>query len=210
MNEETKIKRPRIDSVDALKCTGCGVCIAICPKRAIVFRYNNEGFLFPEIDGKKCVDCGVCYQYCPSVKANPVDSIKDYYVIQNKDPKVLHESASGAAFAGFAQYVIQQNGIVCGCILGDDLLPKHILTHSMDDVFKMQGSKYVQSYIESDVFENIKSQFMQGTLVLFSGTPCQIAGLKQYLKRDFQNLITMYFICHGVGSRGVFLNYILN
>lgn len=197
-----------IEKVGEINCTGCGCCISMCPVQAISFQYNNEGFFFPEIDNSKCIHCSKCYTRCPVI--TPVKKNKEGHisVIQHKDEKRILNSASGGGFYGIAEYVMSQGGLICGCVLNEKMLPTHILTDSIQDLVRMQGSKYVQSLISSEVYQAIFVALKEGRKVLFSGTPCQIAGLKSYLNDDFENLYTIGLICHGVAGPGLYLNYI--
>ena len=195
-------------SIIGERCCGCTACEQKCPKNAIVFQSSSEGFLYPRIDENKCTNCGLCLNICP-INA-PIRKEKDEqvgYAAWVKDEKVLFRSASGGIFYPIAEMIIQQNGYVCGCINDEQCLPVHIMSNNLEDVLKMQGSKYVESYL-GGIFSQVKEKLEQGVQVLFTGTPCQIAGLKKYLGKSYEELICIDLICHGVPSRLLFSEYL--
>lgn len=187
-------------------CYGCRACEQACPHDAIQMIKDEEGFLYPSINEKLCINCSLCEKACPYEKEE-AESIGNTYAIQLKEKKALIKSSSGGAFFWMANYVLQKNGFVSGCVYSDILTPIHIVTNEKDEVLKMQGSKYIQSDTK-DIYSKIESLLKENRLVLFTGTPCQIAGLKSYLGKNYNNLITMDLICHGVPSSELFLNYI--
>ena len=200
--------KKNIKNVNELNCTGCLACIPTCPKNAISFQYNNEGFWFPSINDEKCINCGKCYSVCPSIALQNKNNTIKKNIVQIKDKDVLERSASGGAFYGLAQYIISNGGYVVGCVLDENMMPIHICTNNIAELSKMQGSKYVQSFISTEVYQSIYGLLSENKTVLFSGTPCQIAGVKAYLGRDFDNLITIGLICHGVGGPGLYKYYL--
>ena len=187
-------------------CYGCRACEQVCPMNAIRMRADEEGFLYPMINKELCVQCSLCESVCPYEKQE-TSSIGETYAVQIKDSEVLLESSSGGAFSWMANYVIQKGGYVSGCIFDDNLNPIHIVTNNLEDISKMRGSKYVQSDTKC-VYSKIEQLVKDNQLVLFTGTPCQVAGLKGYLRKPYDTLITMDLICHGVPSPKLFLNYI--
>lgn len=201
-------KQKTIQEISDFQCTGCGSCAAVCPVKAISMVQNDEGFFYPEIDTETCICCGKCFAQCPVHNVTLHDAAPHFYALQLKDEEALHRSASGGFFYGIAAYMIANQGIVAGCVLDDQMQCINVCTDSMDVVKKMQGSKYIQSFVPPEVYRQIKQYLSDGVRVFFSGTPCQIAGLKQYLDCSYENLITMDLICHGVGSPGVFQRYI--
>ena len=205
---ENKSLQVSIDSVKFNNCTGCLSCVAVCPRNAISFQYNNEGFWFPEICTDICINCGKCYRCCPEITPQHKNTSRKNYIVQHKDKSVVENSASGGAFYGFAQYIITQGGSVYGCVLNEQMMPIHICIEDENKIAKMQGSKYVQSYISDQIYQMIKLKLETDNMVLFSGTPCQIAGLYAFLGRDFPKLFTVGLICHGVASPGLYKHYI--
>lgn len=187
------------------QCTGCGACSKVCPKNCITMEFDKEGFLYPVIDKEKCIDCGLCNKNCPIEKSdffNSDDNI--YYGLINKDQEQLKGSTSGGFFISAAKYVIDNGGYVVGCII-DNCIAKHIITNDYEMVKKMQGSKYVQSLI-GDVYTQTKVFLEKGINVLFTGTPCQVAGLYSFLNSKYNNLVTVEIICHGVPSNKFLLS----
>lgn len=193
-----------------INCCGCGACMNICPKQAISMQPDEYGFIYPKIDENICISCGLCKKVCGYQAEITVPKMSDTYVAVAKDSEILRNSASGGVFASLASEVINHGGVVFGCameVVNNKLTPKHIMIDNLKDLIKLQGSKYVQSYI-GDTYALTKKELEQGRLVLFSGTPCQIDGLKHYLMKDYDNLVTIDLICYGVPSAQMFQDYI--
>lgn len=182
------------------KCTGCNVCVQICPFGAIKMVEDEEGFEFPEIDNNKCKECGKCAKKCPSINVIPKLYPSSTYLCLSKD-KAKSKSASGGVFITLAKYYVTKlNGVVYGAILDDRLQCKHVEATTLGQLLPMQNSKYIQSEI-GNIYEKVKVRLLEGRNVLFSGTPCQIAGLKSYLGQDYDNLLTIEVVCHGVPNQ---------
>lgn len=193
---------------DSELCTGCGACYNICPKEAINMQENEEGFLYPKIDEKKCVNCNLCEKTCPVSRKENLSNIKsEVYAAINKDGNILMKSSSGGLFSVLAEETINKGGYVYGSIFDEQLNVIHTCVNSKKKLEKLRGSKYVQSNV-GDTFKTVKKQLESGQKVLYSGTPCQIAGLKAYLNKEYENLITVDLICHGVPSQKFFNKYI--
>ena len=190
------------------KCTGCEVCRSACGHKAIVMHPDSEGFLRPIISPDLCIDCGLCQKLCP---ANAPTSSNDLphavYSGWSKNELIRQNSSSGGAFIEIARLILMGGGIVFGVTIDNDNSVKHICIEREDDLSLLQGSKYVQSII-GDTFIKAKKYLQQGKTVLFSGTPCQIAGLKNFLQKDYEHLYTIDLVCHGVPSPMVFKDYI--
>ena len=195
-------------NIDEKSCYGCTACLNVCPRKAISMKENSEGFLYPSIDKEKCINCGLCTKICPFIsKYNKNDNTQEFYAAQASDQDVLMKSSSGGLFYTFSNYVLKKDGYVCGAVFDDDFTVIHILSNKKTDILRMMGSKYVQSNL-NNVFIGVKSKLESGNMVLFTGTPCQVAGLKKYLLKDYDNLITVDLICHGTPSQKIFDEYI--
>lgn len=189
-------------------CCGCSACVERCPKKCIRLVEDNEWFMYPSVNQDLCIDCGLCDKVCPVInppqKREPLSS---QYAININDTDRLM-SSSGGVFVSLARYVINNEGIIFGAVFESDFSKViHTYTEDMDGVKPMMGSKYLQSDINS-AYEHCKKCLKKGQLVLFTGTPCQIAGLKTFLGTDYSNLITVDFICHGVPSPGIWEKYL--
>lgn len=189
------------------KCTGCAACYNACGKNAISMEADGEGFLFPVIDEAKCVECHLCEKSCLVLTENRLENTakpKAYALWSLKDRTV---SSSGGAFSAFARLILEKGGIVFGAAFDKDLKCKHIGVTDIAGLDALRGSKYVQSNVD-DTFRKVKENLQNGKYVLFCGTPCQIAGLKTYLRKDYDRLLTLDLACHGVPSQAVFDAYI--
>ena len=188
-------------------CCGCGACCNICPQKAIRMVCDTYGFYKPFIDNEKCLNCGLCEKICP-LENYKSDNIKQpkVFAFQNYDKETLYKCASGGAFAFFAKIIIEQGGVVYGVIYDENMIVCHSRTDNLTDLDKMYSSKYVQSDTR-DTFRQAREDLNNNRLVLYSGTPCQIAGLKSYLQKDYENLITVDLVCHGVPSPLIFEKY---
>lgn len=188
-------------------CCGCGACSKKCPRDAISIRDDYLGFPQPSIDKEKCINCGACVNVCPFEKTNFFRIISDFpkeaYAVALKNRSILLESASGGAFAGIAKKVIEKGGVVYGAAWRPGFNVCHIRIESISELPFIQKSKYIQSDIK-ECFISVKSELDSGTFVLFSGTPCQVASLKLFLQHEYNNLLTVDLICHGVGSSSIF------
>ncbi len=169
---------------------------------------DEEGFLYPRVNEDYCVDCGLCEKVCPLVeKNNAKKGVLYSCIIQNKDKDILFHSTSGGGFTPIAEYVLNQGGIVFGVEMkNDDFFVKHVKIEKASNLDRFRNSKYVQSYL-GNAFIETKKELDNGKLVCFSGTPCQIQGLKNYLTKDYSNLITVDVVCRGVPSPGVWEKY---
>lgn len=169
---------------------------------------NDEGFEEPHINQSECIDCRKCIKVCPILnQKKEIPSENSFFFFRNRDEKVVLNSSSGGAFHAFAKQIIQEKGIVFGAKFNSEWEVIHDYTDLKEGISAFQGSKYVQSKIGSS-FKKAKHFLDQGRIVLFSGTPCQISGLRNYLGRDYVNLFTIDFICHGVPSPAAFHRYI--
>lgn len=183
-------------------CTGCTACYNICPHLAISFKEDDIGFLYPTIDEMKCVDCGLCRKVCPN--NTPISRSKDQeaFVATAKSVDEQRTSTSGGLASVLSRYVIGQGGVVYGCTGEECTNIHHVRISSEDEITRIKGSKYAQSNL-SLCFGAIKKDLQQGIIVLFVGTPCQCAGLKSYLNKEYDNLYLVDFVCHGVPSQRI-------
>lgn len=192
------------------KCCGCGACSTVCPKKAISMVPNEKGgFIFPLIDNSKCIECGACEKVCQYHNPCERNSVKQVYASAVKDDRIL-KSSSGGAFVELATQFIRSGGVVCGVAMShveDQIKPMHMFVDDISDIEALQGSKYAQSDM-TGVFSKVRSLLSEDREVLFSGTPCQVAGLKSYLKKSYSNLYTVDMICHGVPSSKMFNDYL--
>ena len=192
------------------KCTGCCSCLNACTKNAIRMREDHEGFLMPEVVSSKCIECGTCVKACPVISDVPndneeTDTFPKVYALWSYSDR--EKSSSGGAFSALARWTFEKGGVVFGAVLDDDFNCHHNVAESIDELEPLRGSKYIQSYID-DCYKKAKDYLRRGRYVLFTGTPCQIAGLKCFLKKSYDKLIAVDLVCHGVPSNAVFKAYL--
>lgn len=189
-------------------CTGCSACASVCPVKAIKMTTDEEGFYSPVFDKSLCTNCGLCTKVCPINKFTFNESPSETYAVMVADENERLKCSSGGVASALSKYVISKGGYVCGCITQDFKTYHEIINKDNFELFdKLKGSKYVQSDIRG-IFPRVKKLLKDNQLVLFIGTGCQVAGLKNYLIKPFNNLITIDFICHGVPSPKVLDDYI--
>lgn len=189
------------------ECTGCGACASICPKGAIAMQPDEEGFLYPAVDGKKCVGCDLCEKRCPAGRAQEARK-PQVLGAQNRDAQLRRASSSGGVFTALARAWQKKGGVVFGACFDEALRVEHVGAFDEAELSAMRGSKYVQSDA-SDAIANAAALLERGIPVLFSGTPCQVSGLRARMgKRESDLLLTVDFVCHGVPSPGVFASYL--
>lgn len=196
-----------IEITDKSKCCGCTACSSICPKKAIVMKQDEEGFVYPIIDKIRCVNCGLCDKVCPVKNAKENNKNQHAYIFQNSNDEIRRESTSGGAFTAIAEYVIKNNGIVYGAIFDDNYKVIHTGIDRREELYKFRNSKYVQSEI-CNCYPEIKEHLDNGKMVCFSGTSCQVEGLKNYLMKDYENLILVDVVCRAVPSPLIWKKYL--
>lgn len=188
-------------------CCGCAACVQVCPKQCIEMRADNEGFFYPKVCTVNCINCDLCEKVCPVINKNesrvPVNTVAAI----NTDENVRMKSSSGGIFSLLAKIVIEQDGVVFGVRFDNEWNVIHDYIDKEEDLDHFCGSKYVQSHI-GNAFSQVRSYLQAGRMVLFSGTPCQVAGLYKYLRKDYGNLVTVDFVCHGVPSQKVWQSYL--
>ena len=189
------------------ECCGCGACAQVCPKHCISMHMDEEGFLYPIVEQKDCVGCNLCEKVCPVLKSLDCHIPQSVYAAFNESDEERMNSSSGGIFVLLAKYVLQKGGVVFGSMFDDKWNVIHGYVENESDLCKMMGSKYVQSRIGNaycDVLKFLKEE----RIVLFTGTPCQIAGLKSFLRKDYDNLYLVDVLCHGAPSPGVWISYV--
>lgn len=190
------------------ECTACGACAIICPSRCITLSENDYGFVYPVVNKEMCMGCNACERVCHLNRTTKSRCFKQLaYAVRVKSDETLERSTSGGAFSAIAEYVLSQHGVIYGCAYTKGLKAVHIRIDSIIDLNLLNGSKYVQSEIGKS-FIQVKKDLKDQKLVLFSGTPCQIAALIQYLGNNPYNLITVDIVCHGVSSQAFFDKYL--
>lgn len=193
-----------IEIIDNNKCCACFACTNTCPKMCISMVKKSSGSLYPQIDKNKCIQCGRCIKVCPALQEMPASEPQKVFAAYSRDLSVRGLSTSGGVATEIAKYTIKCGGVVYGAaMIGMEV--RHIRVTSLDDIDKIQGSKYVHSHMH-DIYKQIKSDLKQNILTVFIGTPCQIAGVSRYLNYIPDNLILVDILCHGVSSLDCFLN----
>lgn len=191
---------------DRSKCCGCSACVNVCPKQCIVMRRDREeGFDYPVANPDICINCGRCDAVCPM--QNPMSESEPLKALAVRSESHVRTSSSGGVFPALAEKVIEQGGVVFGALMGSDHIVCHEEAETMQQVARMCGSKYVQSDLYS-TYADAKDYLEAGRKVLFSGTPCQIAGLKKFLGGEYEGLLTIDTACHGVPSPGLWKMYL--
>ena len=194
--------------VSEKKCCGCHACFNACPKNAITMQEDNKGFKFPIIDQSKCINCGLCKTICPILN-NKEDETKkiEAYACYNKNEVERINSSSGGIFILLAKEILKRKGVVFGAAFDENFNVKHAFVKNEKDLKRFMGSKYTQSTI-GDTYKIAKEFLDNDNYVLFTGTPCQIEGLKSYLRKEYEKLYTQDIICHGVPSPKVWNKYL--
>ncbi|MBE6730268.1 MAG: 4Fe-4S dicluster domain-containing protein [Ruminococcaceae bacterium] len=189
-------------------CTGCTACAAVCPVNCISFKADEKGFLRPVIYTGRCISCGLCQKTCPVMNKNESESAQPkFYAAYAKDDAVRIKSTSGGVFSEIAGTILEENGAVFGAAYDENFAVRHICAENETELNKLRGAKYSQSDL-GDTFKNVKERLEKGQKVLFSGTPCQVGGLVSFLKKDYENLLTVDVVCHSVPSPMAWVEYI--
>ena len=196
-----------IKITDKKNCTGCYACLNTCPQSCITMKDDFEGFWYPVVDYNKCINCGLCENVCPVIHKIQENTEPRAYACINKNEIIRLESSSGGIFTLVAEHVIDNNSVVFGASFDKGFTVVHSYVESKEDLEKFRGSKYVQSKI-GDAYKQAELFLREGKQVLFSGTPCQVAGLKSFLQREYDNLLCIDVVCHGVPSPKVWERYI--
>ena len=188
-------------------CCGCNACVQRCPKQCITMQTDKEGFWYPVVNKEDCNNCGLCEKVCPVInQRESCKPIKTFAAI-NKDEETRLASSSGGIFSLFAEETLNAGGVVFGAAFNKNWDVEHIEIETLDGIEKLRGSKYTQSNI-GNCYKKAERYLKEGRKVLFSGTPCQIAALKLFLKKDYEGLTTIDVVCHGVPSPEVWKKYL--
>ena len=201
--------------IEKYECSGCGGCVSDCKYNALYMKEDEEGFMYPRVREEKCTECGLCIEVCGfkkrqlsrSVKDEKINTEKEIFIGRNKDAKVVEESRSGGIFTALSDYVLENDGVVYGCVFDENFQAVCISANNTIDRDRMRGSKYVQSILGEEVFAGVKERINNQQLVLFTGTPCQVDAIRRYIGADNEYLITMDVVCHGVVSPAIWKLY---
>lgn len=190
-------------------CVGCGACHDACPRDAIYWETDIEGFWYPRVNQDKCIECGLCEKVCPIIQSgklnctNAETPVPDVLAAYNADPEVRFKSTSGGIFSVLAEKMLADGGYICGAVWTEDFGAKHIISNRRENLLRIRGSKYFQSDM-TGVYREIRSVLAKGEKVLVCGCPCQMAGLRAFLRKDYDNLLLVDFICCSINSPKLF------
>ena len=201
-----------IKIIDKKQCSGCTACISICPKKCISMKEDDEGFLYPHVDTVACTQCASCIKVCPYSCSEftckqEEEELSICYAAYNKNEEIRYQSSSGGMFRVFADSIIKDGGVVFGAQFDKDFLVEHACSETLDGLTAFMGSKYLQSRMGNSL-PMVKHFLNEGRKVLFTGCGCQIAGLKRFLKKEYDNLVCVDLICHGVDSPKIWHAYL--
>lgn len=196
-----------IQITDKHDCCGCWACIQRCPKQCISMKEDEEGFLYPKVDINLCINCELCEKVCPIHNPGVSLSPLKVYVAKNLDERIRKDSSSGGIFTLLAESIISKGGVVFGARFNENWNVIHDYTETIQGLANFRGSKYIQSQV-GNAFSQVEQFLKQGRPVLFSGTPCQVAGLRRFLRAPYDNLFLVDFICHGVPSPRIWQQYL--
>lgn len=197
-----------LKSGNKFSCSGCTACMSKCPRNAIKMVMDDEGFKYPVIDKDKCINCGLCFNICPNVKKDKKNVILCAYGAKHKNEIERFTSRSGGAFVALSDYILNEGGIIYGAELTHDFLVKHNRATTKEQRAKFKGSKYIQSDM-GNIIKEVITDLKANKKVLFSGTPCQVAGVNASIEDKYkENLYTCDLVCHGVPSKIIFKSFL--
>ena len=194
---------------DAMACTGCGACAQVCPRGALTLAPDAEGFLRPAVNRNHCTECGLCEKSCPILTADfHQKKLSTAFCAHSLDARTVSESSSGGVFTLLAHQILDAGGVVFGAALDENWNVRHVAVESREELAALRGSKYVQSRI-GQTYQQAKQALRDGRSVLYSGTPCQIGGLRSFLGKEYENLLCVDTICHSVPSEKAWQCFLL-
>lgn len=196
-----------IKITDKSKCCGCSACAQRCPKQCIKMQQDAEGFFYPKVDASVCIDCHLCERVCPVINQGAERKPLEVFAAKCSNDDIRTQSSSGGLFTLLAEQTIEQGGVVFGARWDEEWNVRHDYTETKEGIVKLRSSKYLQSVI-GDSYLKAEKFLKEGRKVMFTGTPCQIAGLKHFLRKDYDNLLAVEVICHSVPSPGVWQRYL--
>lgn len=196
-----------INITDKTKCCGCSACVQRCPKQCISMKEDEQGFLYPVIDTETCIDCGLCEKVCPMLKPSASKEPLQVLAAKNRNEEQRLRSSSGGIFRLLAEHIIERGGVVFGARFNEKWEVEHCYAETIEGLEPLMRSKYVQSDI-GNTYKEAERFLKEGRQVMFVGTSCQIAGLKRFLRKEYNNLLAVDFICHGVPSPGIWRKYL--
>ena len=198
-----------IDKVSVQECAICGACINACPVDAISLDKVHLDFRYPQINEDICIHCSQCEKACPILgnKGKPGEGYPVAFAAKSENDPMRMRSSSGGVFYELADQMLRDGGYVCGAVFDDKFHVKHILSYAKEDILRMMGSKYAQSDV-GYCYREVKDVLEKGCKVLFSGCPCQVAGLRTFLGKEYPNLVLVELICHGIPSDHMLQTYI--
>ena len=190
-------------------CCGCTACAEICPKNCIEMKEDEEFFLYPHVNENECINCHLCEKVCPVLNLPELEKQKNLQacLVRTKDHSILRKCTSGGVFTTIARETIQNGGVAYGVIYGADYIVKYARIDKLENIWKLSGSKYVQSNV-GNIFNEVQNDLKNGLKVVFCGTPCQVAGLYNFLGKEYENLLLVDLVCHGVPSPGLWKDYL--
>lgn len=197
-----------INRVKTNQCCGCSACVSVCPKECLTLNADKNGFLQVKLSKHNCIECGLCEKVCPVLNQREEKELEiEAFAVKNTEESQRKNSSSGGVFIALANQVIEEGGVVCGAKFDKDFHLIHDFAQTKEELKPLMGSKYLQSDMK-DCYKKVKNYLLQERLVLFVGTPCQVMGLKLYLKKEYDNLLAVEVVCHGVPSPLVWEKYL--
>lgn len=189
------------------ECCGCSACVSVCPRSCISMVADSEGFFYPSVNASECINCHLCTNVCPALAQLTDIKPQGVFASHNIDNNIVKISSSGGVFSVLAKHVISKKGMVYGAEYDEMMNVVFSTADTEEKTNKIRGSKYVQARI-NDCFKDVRLKLQQDVDVLFTGTPCQVAGLKSFLRKPYENLFTMEVVCHGVPSEKVWQKHL--
>ena len=196
-----------INIKDNTNCCGCEACVHICPKQCVYLEEDVEGFKYPKVNETVCISCSMCLKVCPCITEYASNKPLKQFAAINNDSVIREKSSSGGVFSLIAENIISKGGVVFGVRFDDNWQAVFDYSETLEGIEKFRGSKYVQASV-GEAYANVRHFLETGRFVLFVGTPCQVSALNHYLRHDYDRLLTIDFICHGVPSPKIWKQYL--